>query len=372
MIPEVPRRLGVDFHVAAGRPQGSRRYLEDLYAAVLQRPDHPDITLLVDGDPGPAPAWAGTTRICSMGPPGRVTRLLVRAEATAERLRLTHMHYQYVAPPFARIPYVLTVHDILYETHPHLFRGRDRAWLRPLVKWSARNAALVVTDAEVTRTAILERYGLAPDRVACMPLAVDHARFAPGDADEARARIRSQFGLGDWIACVGRVEPRKNVAVVLQALARRRARGADVPVLAVAGALDPGSDETVALAHHLGLADRVHFLGPIDDADLVALYRGALCTVYPSLAEGFGLPPLEAMACGSPVLASNATSLPEVLGDAAWLLPPLDLEAWEAALDTVLTDTARRDALREAGLARAAHFTWAQTAERFVKALRAV
>jgi glycosyltransferase involved in cell wall biosynthesis len=274
------------------------------------------------------------------------------------------LHVQYTAPPFAPCPVVATIHDLSFEHLPETFKRRSRAQLRLTVRRTARAAAHIIAPSEFTRRDIVETYGVAPARVSVVPLAAA-PRFAPfADAKELQ-RVRDVYGIaGDYILAVGSIQPRKNLARLIKAYSDlRRRRGQDkLPKLVVAGKRAWLFGETLRAVEECGVADAVIFTGYAPEDDLPALYCGALCFVYPSYFEGFGLPPLEAMRCGTPVVAGERTSLPEVVGDAGLLVNPFDTESIADALARLIDDETLRALLRERGLARATQFDWRETA----------
>jgi glycosyltransferase involved in cell wall biosynthesis len=201
---------------------------------------------------------------------------------------------------------------------------------------------------------------LPPERLFVIPEAAGPA-FHPQDAVAIEV-VRRRYGLeGPFLLSVGSLEPGKNRERLLQAFARLQARGLK-HALVVAGQRAWRYEGEAPLARRLGLADSVRFLGHVPQADLPALYSAADLFVFPSLYEGFGLPALEALACGTPVVASNVSALPEVVGDAALQVSPLDVEALADAMERLLRDDRLRSDLRERGLERAAQFSWEKAA----------
>jgi glycosyltransferase involved in cell wall biosynthesis len=223
--------------------------------------------------------------------------------------------------------------------------------------------------SEATRTEILTRYRLPPGRVVVIPEAAA-LQFAP-PAPAALAAARARYALDrPYVLFVGFLEPKKNLGALLEAVARLRRDGAwGGTELVVVGARGWGPDPAQRV-RTLGLDDSVRFIGPAPDADLPALYGGALAFAFPSLWEGFGLPVLEAMAAGAPVVASNRGALPEVTAGAALLVEPAP-GPLAAALEQILADSALRERLRAAGLARAAQFSWERTARETLAVYRA-
>jgi glycosyltransferase involved in cell wall biosynthesis len=365
-------RIGIDAHHLNGKPQGSRTYLLELIRALARISD--DELLVFSFRPEETRALLGVERLGHhrVYPRSARLRLPFVVPLLELRHRLDLFHSQYVAPPFSFVPDVVTLHDVLFETHPNLFEGAFSRRSVALIRRSARRARAVLTVSEFSRSAILERYRLPEERVFVTPNAVDHDAFRPlAPPDIEPASVRERYGLrAPFVLTVGRIEPRKNLSRLLRAFARVRARlGAEL-VLAIAGAPDFRSDEVVAEAERLPPGS-VSFLGAVSDTDLPALYNLAEALAYPSLVEGFGMPVLEAMACGTPVLTSSRGALPEVGGDAVLTVSPEDEEAIASGLERVLTDGELRRTLKAAGPRRARGFTWAETARSTLEAYRA-
>jgi glycosyltransferase involved in cell wall biosynthesis len=274
------------------------------------------------------------------------------------------LHVQYTAPPFAPCPVVATIHDLSFEHLPQTFKRRSRLQLRLTVRRTARTSAHVLVPSEHTRRDIIETYKLEPERVSVTPLAAP-AHFAPVEDEREVRRVRELYRIeGDYILAVGSIQPRKNLTRLMAAYADlRRARPhANLPKLALVGKKAWLYDETLRAIEAYGLGNLTILTGYVSEGDLPALYTGALCFVYPSYFEGFGLPPLEAMQCGAPVIAGNRTSLPEVVSDAGLLVDPFDKDALGAALARLIDDANLRARLRVKGLERARHFSWRETA----------
>ncbi|MBU0608938.1 MAG: glycosyltransferase family 4 protein [Armatimonadetes bacterium] len=277
----------------------------------------------------------------------------------------------YLVPPLSPCPTVVTIHDLAYRLLPELYPPQRSRLRSGLITLSARRARAVITDSESSRRDLLRLMRLPEAKVHVVPLAqAEH--FTPGDVAAARSRIRDLFGVGEpFILTVGYSSPRKNVPRLLETVAAATAGPLRAASVIVVGR--PGLDTADDLhARFPGLAGRLRFTGWIETDDLVALYRAAGVFAFPSLHEGFGLPVLEAMACGTPVVTANTTSLPEVAGDAAMLVDPLDTGALAEALTAVLGDAALARDLRERGLRQAARFSWAETARQTYEVYRHV
>lgn len=226
------------------------------------------------------------------------------------------------------------------------------------MRLSARRAGHVFTVSAFSKAEIARRYGVAEDRITVTPNAADPARFFPGDAGQELVTARG-FTPGNYILSVGRLEPRKNHATLIRAYAKL---GADAPPLVIVGQRDFGYGGIFAEIRLANLEGRVHLIEDADDSELPAFYRNASLFVYPAFAEGFGMPPLEALASGVPVVSSNTTSIPEVIGDAGLLIDPSNTSALTAAMGKILSDPALAARLVEAGLKQAVHFNWIESA----------
>jgi glycosyltransferase involved in cell wall biosynthesis len=303
-----------------------------------------------------------------------LVRIPVTLSAELRRRPVDLLHVQYTAPPFAPCPVVVTIHDLSFEHLPETFKRRSRVQLRLTVRRTARAAAHVIAPSEYTRQDLIKSYGLDPERVSVVPLAAaPHFRPVEDAAELARVRARYHIG-GEYVLAVGSIQPRKNLARLVRAYADlRRARGrSNLPQLVLVGRQAWLYGETLRAVEESGARDSIILTGYVSEGDLPALYTGALCFVYPSFFEGFGLPPLEAMRCGAPVLAGDLTSLPEVVGDAGLLVDPLDTGALARALGRLVDDAALRADLRERGLDRARSFDWRHTARMTLQVYRRV
>ncbi|MDW8069111.1 MAG: glycosyltransferase family 1 protein, partial [Anaerolineae bacterium] len=284
-----------------------------------------------------------------------IPRILRRLQAG-----LYHSPY-YLMPYRPGVPTVLTVYDVI----PLKFPAQSTFQARMLFRWTmgmALHAArLVVAISEATHRDLAQHFSVAPERMRVTPLAADPV-FSPRPLAEVDA-LRRRYGLPEsFVLYVGSNKPHKNLARLVEAWAQTTDSGI-CSTLVIAGPWDPRYPEPRRRAEQLGL-ENIRWLGPIPEADLPALYSAATLFVFPSLYEGFGLPVLEAMACGLPVVCSHTSSLPEVAGDAALLVDPADIRALAAAIERALADETLRATLQARGLERARSFTWEDTAQR--------
>ncbi|RLT41240.1 MAG: glycosyltransferase family 1 protein [Chloroflexi bacterium] len=273
---------------------------------------------------------------------------------------LFHSTY-YLMPYCPGTPTLLTVYDLIALLHPQTVSLRARLFFRVATRLALAASDRIVTISASARDDLLAHFPVDPSRVTSIPLAAD-PRFRPQPADEI-ARVRAKYHLPDrYIFYLGINKPHKNLPRLIDAYAQLHNSQFTIhnSQLIIAGAWDDRYPESRALAAPLG--DAVRFLGPVDDADLPALHSAATLFAFPSLYEGFGLPVLEAMACGAPVVCGNRSSLPEVAGKAALLVDPTDTGAIAAALRLVLEDDNLRRSMAEKSLAQAATFSWQRTA----------
>jgi glycosyltransferase involved in cell wall biosynthesis len=357
---------------------GAAVYTYELARALAAVDSENDYVIFARGDhfddlprmrPGP-PAGRAGLRVLKVRAPSRPLRLLWEQTVLLWRLRqlgIDVLHSPHHTTPLAPCGYrrVVTIHDLTFFLLPERYPTTRRLYFQTMTRLSARVADAIIVPSEAVKGDVMRILGLPPERLFVIPEAAGPA-FHPQDAVAIEA-VRRRYGLeGPFLLSVGSLEPGKNRERLLQAFARLRARGLN-HTLVVAGQRAWRYEGDAPLARRLGLADSVRFLGHVPQADLPALYSAAEVFVFPSLYEGFGLPALEALACGTPVVASNVSALPEVVGDAALQVSPLDVEALAGAMERLLRDDRLRSDLRERGLERAAQFSWEKAARQTVE-----
>ena len=359
--------IGIDAHMLGQNETGNETYILELVRhAPRHAPVHQFFVYVENTDAVPAPVRAyPNVRVVPLKTRSAAARLAWELPRRAAADALDVLHISYNAPLHlpSRCARVVTIHDISFEQHREWFPPRLRWFLKASVRRSARSAQQIITVSEWCRNELIETYRLAPERVWATPEAAGDA-FRPSPERAAVDTIRAKYNTGEhFVLAVGNVQPRKNHLRLLEAFALARAQGLRYK-LVLAGQAHWQADSVLRAACALG--DAVVVTGYVPDADLPLLYNAADVFCYPSLYEGFGLPVLEAMASGVPVIASNVTALPEVAGDAAWLLDPQDVNALARALYEIARDETRKQILRARGLARAKQFSWARLAEQTV------
>jgi glycosyltransferase involved in cell wall biosynthesis len=355
-------------HLVPGETGGSEVYARRLIPALREADPELELTLYVGGLARDVDWGAGVEVVpLRFDPRSRVRRVLAEQTLLPAAVKETApdlLHNVFnTAPAVRAVPQVTTIHDVIFkrfpETHGLLAKG-----VEVFVPLAARRSARVLTDSEASKSDIVRFLHVPPDRVDVAPLGPGIPEYAMGPPpDEVRRELG--LGVGPLVLSVLAKRPHKNASRLIDAFAQ-------VPqaVLAVPGYSTSYEDELRRHIDDAGLDDRIHLLGWVDDALLDGLYRAADCFVFPSLAEGFGLPVLEAMLRGAPVACSNATSLPEVAGDAALLFDPLDVDAIAVSMRRILDDPELADRLRAAGLKRAKRFSWDEAARQTLACYR--
>ena len=400
MTHDGPLRAVIDLRwmhpgVAGGIENLSRSFLEQLLR--LDRSNH--YTVLVpaevryDFDARDRPNF---TFVAADGP-GAYARRLALAGARLLRLRLGVQHRWlpevetprwarrsgaevvlsvpgYIHPDVAALPNVLIMPDIQHEYRPDFFSRRELDERRRTYTSSARRAAHICAISEFTRHTLIERLDIPPDRVTTAHLAAD-PMFHPGSPSRGDSRrVLGEYSLksGEYLLFPGNTWPHKNHGAAVQALCVLREAYGLEPLLVCTGSPKTAHAELLAQIRGSRLDRRVRFLGYCPTQDMPGLYEGAAALVFPSLFEGFGIPLLEAMWCDCPIVCSNATSLPEIAGDAAVLVDPGSPEALAHAINRVLTDDELRRALIERGRRQVTHFSWAKFTLEIVRVLHEV
>ena len=368
-------RIAIDYTAAVNQSAGIGRFVRGLVRAVTTLDDRNEY-VLVHAAPN-----NGCSVEAPIGPNVTTRELRFRERvmtAIWHRLRIPlpvdlvtgpvdifHAP-DYVLPPVSRGITMITVHDLAFLIHPECADQNLRLFLEKAVPRSAARANYIITDSENTRNDVICLLDADPERVFVVPGGVDPS-FVPAD-EEAVHQVRCEYELKlPYVLAVGVIEPRKNFPRLIDAFSRFRVRTGLNYELVIAGGNGWLSDETYREAERSPFSNSVRFTGYVPDRNLAALYSGAEVFAYPSLYEGFGLPVLEAMACGTTVVCANTSSLPECAGDAALLFPPDDPDAIAATLEQACGDTTLRSDLIRRGEQRVAEFQWERAAERLIE-----
>lgn len=359
-------RIAIDAHSVGTGLGGNESYATNLVDALAEIDDVNRYTLYVTRREAVerfSNRWPNFSVRATL-PHTPLIRIPLILSAELRRNPVDVLHVQFTAPPFSPCPVVVSIHDLSFEHLPKTFKWRSRKQLRITVRRSAREAAQVIALSEYARSDIIDTYRVSPEKVSVIPLAAP-AHFGPVNDEQELQRVRQTYGIeGDYILSVGAIQPRKNLSRLVAAYSRLRGANPEgkLPQLVLVGKCAWLYDETLRTIKELEVSNSVILTGYVPEADLPALYSGALCFVYPSYFEGFGLPPLEAMKCGAPVIVGNKTSLPEVVGDAGLLVDPFEVDDIAAAIEKVISDSNLRAQLRVKGLERAKLFDWRETA----------
>lgn len=364
--------IGIDAHAIGARQGGNETYIRNLIEALAALDNENRYTLYFSRAEA-ARAWQGrfpNFAVRLLPPPTPIVRVPIALAYELRRRPVDVLHVQYTAPPWCSASVVATIHDIAFEHLPETFTRRGRMQLRLTVRRTARRATRIATVSEFSREDMIRTYQLPPEKVVVTQNGVE-ARFTPypSSPNEA-AEVCRRFGIErEFILAVGSLQPRKNLVRLLRAYAHLRDQWQDdAPQLVIVGRKLWLYQEILAEVRRQSWARNVIVTDYVADDDLPALYRAAHLFVYPSLFEGFGLPPLEAMACATPVITSHTSSLPEVVGDAALLIDPYDEHQIARAMIRLARDESLRTRLCRAGVERASLFSW-QTAAKKTLAL---
>jgi len=374
-------RVGVDYTAAIRQDAGIGRYTRELLKALVTTRTHAFAVLAAVA--GRQPQWLEQRAALRSASADQAQLSFYGLGLTDDwlariwqRLRLPllpewlmgHVDLffspDFVLPPLRKATRaLLTVHDLSFLRHPETFPRPLRNYLEQAVPRSIQRADHVLADSFATRQDLADLLGVPENRVSVLHLGVDQTFSASTASDEAEV-LYARYGVArrPYILAVGTLQPRKNYIRLMEACDPLTSRGAlDLVIVGRPAWMSAPILEAAALRPY------VHILGFAADGDLPALYRQARLLAFPSLYEGFGLPPLEAMACGTPVVASAASSIPEAVGDAGLLLDPLDTQLWTDTIYRVLNEPELRHRLRAAGLARVQMFTWERAATEWLR-----
>lgn len=364
--------IAIDYTPAYEQGGGIGRLTRDLITALAQQDSQTDYRLFVAGaSQRPLPPIPGKN--FSWHPvrltPLWLARIWHRAGIPLPvnyftgKIDLYHATDFVLPPVSASIKTIVTVHDLSFVRVPEAASPRLKAYLDKVVPRSIQRATHIIADSQATKDDMVALYGTSPEKITVLLSGID-SRFRHIEDIKRHEAVRQKYHIGEppYLLCVGTVQPRKNYSRVIQALANLRAQNYDLR-LVIAGGKGWLEDEMYRTIAATGMQEEVHLIGFAEDADLPVLYSGAACVVFPSLYEGFGFPVLESMACGTPVITASVSSLPEVAGDAALLVNPLDTDEITTAIQRILDDAALRETLIQRGYQQIQKFTWKNAAQ---------
>jgi glycosyltransferase involved in cell wall biosynthesis len=364
--------IGIDSHSAEREGEGNSTYCRGLISGLIGEDSRDELTLFA-ADPTHAfyRSLKGRLgpRIVRVSQGGGFVRLGFALGGAASGTGVSCLHVQYFAPMAYRRPLVVTIHDLGYLHVPEAFPRGLRFALRVLVPRSVARASHIITGSEFSRHDIARRYGVAPERITAIPLAA-RSGLRPAPPAETTS-VLARYGLRPgFVFTLGRLNRRKNLARLIRACTLLRDSGSKDVQLVIAGKPDFGARAVLAQTRDLSRGGAVRWVGLLPEDDLPAFFTGAAAFVYPSLFEGFGLPILEAMACGTPVIASDRAAMPELVGDAGLLVDPEDVTKLASTLERVLLDRTLADELGQRALERSERYSWRETAQRTLAVYR--
>ncbi len=373
-------RIALDARALTGPYTGDRTYWRNLIRSLAEIDENREHDfLLYSRAPIPEEDIPCSPNFTIKLVPARNDRIwtLITLSSALRRDQADLVHVQYTAPPRALCPcpIVTTVHDISFRLYPQWFPPRDRYLMNLTVPISMRSARYVITDSESSRRDILRIYNLPAKKLFSIPLGLSQGFGDPpgrshrGLHEEARETLKERYDIDSpIILALGVLQPRKNLEMLAAAYGKLKATFRVPHVLVLVGKAGwiTAREAIINAAVKTGgesVRDEVLFPGYVPDAELPTWYRACSVFAHPSLYEGFGIPPLEAMACGAPVLVSDAPALPELVGDSAAIAPASDAAAWADLLNRIISDTGFSNSLAEKGPIRATEFSWSRTAK---------
>lgn len=272
--------------------------------------------------------------------------------------------FNYVIPPGVKGKKITFVYDMGYKAYPETVRRKTRSLLNIALSKSCKRADQIITISEFSKSEIIKYLGIPENKISIMPCGVDSSLYHPNYSDEEVRTIMDKYQIkGDYLLYLGTLEPRKNVVRLIQAYAQLKKKIPNIPELVLAGRKGWMFDSIFDIVKNLNMDKCIIFTGYVDEKDAPILIKGAEVFLFPSIYEGFGMPPLEAMACGTPVLVSNVSSLPEVVGDAGFLVDPFSVDSIKEGIEILIKDEGKRNELSKLGMERVKLYTWDNAAK---------
>lgn len=364
-------KVGIDIHAVGKQQTGNETYIRNLVGNLIGiDSDNTDYHLFYTHDD----KLVVDERVeqTQIYPHQSVFRIPFVFPYQLRKQKIDVAHFQYVVPPVMKCPTVVMIHDISYEYHPEYFNPLECKRMKLLIPFSARKSEHVLTVSEYSKQQIMQKYHIPEDKITVTYNGVNEQFCVlPSDADGYKCLTRFSFNK-PFILAVGNLQPRKNIERLIRAYSKLRASGKIDLDLVLVGQVRWGGKAIFDEVETLGVKNNIHITGYVTDEELVALYNKATLFAYPSLYEGFGLPLIEAMACGTPVISSNASCLPEVGGDAAHYIDPYSERGMMDALELVANNSIVRKQLIQKGFERASDFSWKRTAEKTLRVFEEV
>lgn len=360
-------RIGIDATALPPQPVGAGYYIINLIRALSELKTNHQFVVFAQRDRRclfeiSEESGLEWVLVSDKNPPIRLIWEQIGLPGLVRRCKVDLLHSLHYTRPL-RLPCksVVTFHDMTFFLFPQFHTPAKRLFFPLAIHYSAASASAIIADSESTRQDAIRLLGISPQKIFSVPLGVGK-RFHRVTDPSTLAQVREKYGLPDhFILYLGLVEPRKNVSLLVRSYKNLIDQGISHP-LVIVGRLGWMFQSVLEEIERLGLQDRVHFTGYLPIRDLPIVYNLADVFVYPTAYEGFGLPPLEAMACGTPVITSAVSSMPEHVGEAGILVAPNDIQALARAMAAVLSDQALKNQLMEKGPKQAAKFTWERTA----------
>jgi len=366
-------RIGINVHLLSTTHTGIQHYIRALVPELIAQASEHEVVLYGEASQMPAPT-DGRVRWVSAARPLRSGAQRVVWEQTVLPHLLRRQRIDALFSPAFTWPMLwtgtgaVTVHDLNFEVSPQTIHPIRRAYLRRITRWSSHRAPWVIAISQATASDIVRLYRVPEQKMRVIPYGLD-ATFTRDNACALEPMVRQRYGLPErFLLFVGTLEPRKNLPRLLEAYARARQQ-TSLPPLVLVGAPGWQHERIAAQACRLGIGGQLVFAGYIPREHLPGVYAAAWALLYPPLYEGFGLPPLEAMGCGTPVLTSSTSALPEVVGDAALLVNPTDVEQIAEGIHHITHDTALRERLVAHGFQRVTQFRWDVAAKRTLEVI---
>jgi glycosyltransferase involved in cell wall biosynthesis len=358
--------IGVDFHLVTGKFQGSRTYLYNVYKKIGQLDRVNNYYFLYNhADKDKHSLSFGTSLYWNTN--SGIKRLLIKTKQISQKNNFDFFHFQHLAPIVCPSKIVLTIHDIIYLTHPEYFRPWFRFRSSRLIRYSCKTAYHIFVPSIYTKKQLVNFLKVPEDKITITQNGIDFSKFHSGEKKESIKIIYDKYGFKDFILSVGHLEPRKNHINLIKAYHILRERNLNLPHMVFIGQKSHLYTDIFLKLNKYSLEKDITVIENVNDINLPHFYKAALLFAYPSFAEGFGIPPLEAMASGCPVITSNTSALPEIVGQAGLLINPNDAEELADTLFLLIQDSELREKLAVKGKKRAENFQWGYSAKKILE-----